>query len=113
MIDTTTSVDVGLPPRIPSCEPAFTACTAVRAPHRDLPHTGGTPILFGASGVLLVGLVIVWFSRPVKRYVVRRGTDTLRPWIIYDRHLCVMHSDWTRKDAAKHRAQTMNAGWTK
>ena len=50
---------------------------------------------------------------PRKRYVVRRGTDPLRPWIIYDRHLCVMHSDWTRKQAAKHRAQTVNAGGTK
>jgi riboflavin biosynthesis pyrimidine reductase len=65
-------------------------------------------MLFGASGVLLVGLVTVWLSRPVKRYVVRRGTDPQRPWIVFDRHLNVTHSDWVLKQAAKNRAYVAN-----
>ena len=104
MIDTTTSVDVGTPPHVPACP---TAC--VRPPHRDLPHTGSTPMVFGASAVLLVGLVTVWATRRPKRYVVRRGTDPQRPWIVFDRHLSVAVADFVRKDAAKHRAQTYNS----
>jgi hypothetical protein len=44
--------------------------------------------------------------------VVKRGTNPSRPWIVFDRHLNVTHSDWTRKEAAKNRCRTLNAGWT-
>ena len=119
MIDTTTSVETGFPP-VPHPTPTYTKCdlhcdpqpacpTVCVRPYSDLPHTGGTPMLFGASAVLLVGLVTVWATRRPKRYAVRRGTDPQRPWIVFDRHLSVAVADFVRKDAAKHRAQTYNS----
>ena len=117
---TTTIVDTGTPPTLPT---PWTAPTIdyreALTPHRSLPDTGSHDLLLPSAGLLLsVGLLLtVWARRArqkrTQRYFFARikswnGEPTR--WGVYDRATgWGKVTDFRTKDAAETYAQVLNA----
>jgi LPXTG-motif cell wall-anchored protein len=106
---TTTIVDTGTPPTLPT---PWTAPTIdyreALTPHRSLPDTGnGVAISAVGLVVLVVGVVLVRWARRrrLRYYVIRAGEGR---WAVVTDQTWV--TSYGNRDAARYYAQVLNAG---
>jgi len=115
---TTTIVDTGTPPTLPT---PWTAPTLdyreALTPHRSLPDTGSHDLLLPSAGLLLsVGLLLtVWARRARQKRTQQYYAEPINSdhWSVMDRHSSNGRKiivTYDNRDAAKHYAQALNAG---